>query len=174
MRNKRINDQDVVVDECPQCKGMWFDQGELDKVMDDVSPDLRWMDFDLWKKEGDFRVLAKPANCPNCHNTNLRALHYDGGDVTINYCPRCQGIWINAGDIRKIVIALNKEAEEKSAAEYVKASLKEAAELITTPENFISEWRDLKAVVRLLKYRFFVENPKVKDILVGLQKSLPL
>jgi Zn-finger nucleic acid-binding protein len=166
--------QDVTVDECPQCRGIWFDQGELDKAKDDISPDLRWMDFDLWKKEGEFRVTAPSVNCPKCLQTELRALHYAEGDVTIHYCPRCEGIWIHAGDFHKIVLALNREADDKSAADYVRASLKEASELITRPNNFISEWRDLTAVMRLLKYRFFVENPKIKDILVGLQKSLPI
>jgi Zn-finger nucleic acid-binding protein len=172
MKNEKI--QAITLDECPQCKGIWIDKGDLDKVKDDVSPDLRWMDFDIWKKEGDFQVTEKSLNCPKCLNTDLQALHYTGGDVTIHYCPRCEGIWIHAGDFYKIILALNKEAENKSVADYVKASLKEASEIITTPDNFVSEWRDLKSVVRLLKYRFFVENPKVKDILMGLQKSLPL
>lgn len=166
--------QDITLDECPQCKGIWFDHGELDKAKDEISPDLRWMDFELWKKEGHFRATPYSLNCPRCLRTDLRALHYSEGDVTIHYCPHCEGIWIRSGDFHKIVMALNKEAQEKSLADYVKTSLKEASELITSPDNFISEWRDLKAVIRLLKYRFFVENPKLKDILTGLQKSLPL
>jgi hypothetical protein len=80
--NNRVM-QDVAVDECPQCKSIWFDQGELDKVKDEISPDLRWMDFDLWKKEGDFRVAPQLMNCPKCFHNNLRALHYAGGEVTI-------------------------------------------------------------------------------------------
>jgi len=171
---KKSTAPDVTVDECPQCKGIWFDKCELDRAKDEVDPDLRWMDFDLWKKEGEFRVTTPPKTCPRCLHTDLRALHYAEGDVTIHYCPRCEGIWIHAGDFYKILVALNKEAEEKSAADYVRASLKEASELITTPANFISEWRDLKAVMRLLKYRFFVENPKVRNLLIGLNKTLPL
>ena len=164
----------VRLNECTRCKGIWFDHGELDTIKDEIEPDLRWMDFDLWKKEGDFRLTVRPRKCPKCLRTDLRGLHYETADVTIHYCPACEGIWLQGGDFHKIVLALLKEADRKNLADYFKESLKEASEIISRPERFISEWRDLKAVMRLLKYRFFVENPKIKDILVGLQKTLPL
>jgi Zn-finger nucleic acid-binding protein len=164
----------TLLDECPKCKGIWFDPGELDKIKDDIEPDLRWLDFDLWKWEGDFRVMVDLLDCPNCRDSKLRALHYDSGDVTVYYCPSCEGIWLQAGDFHKIVSALVKEAESKDVTDYITASVREALEMLKNPDNVISEWQDLKSVLRLLKYRFFVENPKVKSILVGLQKSLPL
>jgi Zn-finger nucleic acid-binding protein len=166
--------QDTTLNECPLCKGIWFEQGELDKIKDDIEPDLRWMEFDLWKWEGDFRVTVDLINCPNCHDINLQALHYDAGEVTIYYCPSCEGIWLQAGDFHKILSALVKESKNRDVADYIKASLREASEMIKNPDDVISEWRDLKSVLRLLKYRFFVENPREKSILVGLQKSLPL
>jgi hypothetical protein len=52
--------------------------------------------------------------------------------------------------------------------------LKEGSEIFTNPGRIISEWGDLKAVLRMLRYRIFVENPKLRNILVGIQKSLPL
>jgi Zn-finger nucleic acid-binding protein len=165
---------DVTLDECPKCNGIWFDQGELDKVKDDMDPDLRWMDFDLWIWDGEFQMTPERLNCTHCNHTDLRALHYDTEDVTIFYCPSCKGIWLQAGDLHKIVTALDKEAERKNVTDYIKASLKEASDIIENPDNVISEWRDLKSVLQLLKYRFFTENPKIKAILEGLQKSLPL
>ena len=49
----------VDVEECPQCKGLWFEQGELRKAKDDADPDLNWLDFDLWS---DQESHSKP-NC---------------------------------------------------------------------------------------------------------------
>jgi hypothetical protein len=57
---------------------------------------------------------------------------------------------------------------------YVKDSLKEASELFTNPGSLISEWKDLKAVLRMMRYRVFVANPKIRNVLEGIQKSLPL
>ena len=38
----------------------------------------------------------------------------------------------------------------------------------------LSHRRDLKAVLRLLKYRIYSENPKLVSMLVGAQKTLPV
>ncbi len=66
------------------------------------------------------------------------------------------------------------KANEDDLSDYVKASLKEVSEIFTNPKRVISEWRDLKAVLRMLRYRVFIENPKFRSILAGIQKSLPL
>ena len=94
--------------------------------------------------------------------------------ASILYCPACEGVWLDAGDLSKIITALSREADSISAPEYVRESLREASEILTRPKDLVSEWRDLKAVLRLLSYRIFAENPKLKSILQGLQKSLPL
>ena len=88
--------------------------------------------------------------------------------------PYCEGVRLNASHFKQILDALRKEAAAKSVSDYVKTSLKEAAEIFTNPKRVISEWKDLKAVLRMLRYRVFTENPKLRSMLVGIQKSLPL
>jgi len=172
METKQV--KGINLDECGKCKGIWFDPGELDEIKGVFQPDLRWMDFDLWKNLGDFQVASQPVSCPQGHGTDLRSLYFKEVDVKIQFCPVCEGIWLQADDLQKIIVALLREAEALELSDYIKAGLKEAAEVVAHPDRFISEWHDLQAVLRLLKYRFFTENPKIKDLIVGIQKSLPL
>ena len=165
---------DVQIDECRQCRGIWFDKGELAEAKDEVVPDLRWLDFGIWKQEARFQINDKSLKCPRCQIFDMRAINYRAPDIDFTFCPFCEGVWLNTGDFKQILDALLKEAAAKSVSDYVKASLKEGAEIFTNPKRVISEWRDLKAVLRMLRYRVFVENPKVRSILVGIQKSLPL
>jgi len=44
---------------------------------------------------------------------------------------------------------------------------------IKYPGRFVSEWKDLKAVLRMLRYRVFVENAKFRRVLAGIKNSLP-
>lgn len=155
MKTRRT--QGVHLDECMQCKGIWFEQGKLDLIKDEIMPDLRWMDFDLWKWDGDYCVTVNPLNCPMCHEINLRALHYGSGDVTVYYCPSCGGIWLQAGDFYKLVVALNKVAENKSMTDCFKVSLKEVKEIFMNQEDIISEWRDLKSVMKFMTRRLFAK-----------------
>jgi Zn-finger nucleic acid-binding protein len=164
----------VVLDECLKCGGIWFDKDELEKARDEVDPDLRWMDFEIWGGQAVFEINEKPHECPRCRKASMKSINYRKPDIDVTFCPLCEGMWLNAGDFKDIIGALSGEAGNKSVSDYVKASLKEASDIFKNPKGIISEWKDLKAVVRLLRYRIFVENPKMRSILVGIQKSLPL
>jgi Zn-finger nucleic acid-binding protein len=164
----------VTVDECSHCRGIWFDKNELEEAKDEIDPDLRWMDLRIWGRQPRFRIAAQPHDCPKCKNVTMQLITYEQPDIDVLYCPSCEGSWLNSGDLKKIIGALRKEAESISASDYVKESLNEASDILTHPQNLVSEWRELKAVLRLLSYRIFVENPKLKSILLGIQKSLPL
>ena len=58
----------VRIDECPKCKGRWFDRGELKTAKDRTDDDLRWLDFDPFGAEADRYAVAssKTLLCPNC------------------------------------------------------------------------------------------------------------
>lgn len=165
---------DVALDECPRCSGIWFDKKELEEVKDEIDPDIRWMDLRIWSQKPRFHVTDQPQDCPKCRTAKMQMITYQEPDVDVLYCPACEGTWLNAGGLEKIVDALRAEADRRSVPEYMKNSLKEASEILTRPQKLVSEWKDLKAVLRLSVYRIFVENPKLRSILLGIQKSLPL
>ena len=166
---------DVTIDACPQCRGLWFDSGEIDDLKDQLGPpDLRWADFELWRKKAEFEVAPDALQCPRCPDAALTFMRDRETETAVRFCPRCKGSWMTAGDFAGIVTALSKEADHLTAADYVRESLKQASELIGNREDAISEWRDFKTVLRLLKIRFFVENPKFESVVKGFQKSLPL
>jgi Zn-finger nucleic acid-binding protein len=171
---KTIKITDFSIDECLQCKGLWFDKGELEEFKDEVDPDLRFLDFEIWSRKALFNINEESLACPRCRSVSLRAIKFQEPDLDITFCPYCEGVWLNFGDFKDIVEAFCAEAETKSVSEYMKASLKEASDIILNPRKLASEWKDLKAVLRMLRYRVFVENPKFRSILVGIQKSLPL
>ncbi|MGD9359708.1 MAG: zf-TFIIB domain-containing protein [Desulfobacterales bacterium] len=109
---------DVEIDECRQCRGIWFDKGELAEAKDEVDPDLRWLDFGIWKQETRFHINDGLLKCPRCQENAMREINYQGPDVDFRFCPFCEGVWLNAGDFKKILDAPSEEAESKSASEY--------------------------------------------------------
>ena len=166
--------EDVVIDECPQCGGLWFDRGELDDAKDQIAPDARWMTFELWKEREPERISGSGLQCLRCPDAQMTRMEYHNPGVTFALCAQCRGTWIEIEDFQRLLRAMLAEAEDKSVSDYVRTSLREAADLFRHPGNLPSEWRHFKAVVRLLNYRIFVENPTLKNILLGIQKSLPL
>ena len=160
----------VQVDQCPNCKGVWLDRDELRLAKDQADPDLGWMDFEIWKHPDLFEVGPRHLNCPKCQ-TDLLALRYGETKVQVDYCRTCQGIWLDRGEFKRIIDALENELTSKTTSEYVKASIEEAKELFNGPESFLSEWRDFKTVVWLLELRFFVERPRLMEAITRIPPS---
>jgi hypothetical protein len=71
-------------------------------------------------------------------------------------CPRC-----------------SEELLTKDVADYVRASLGEAREIIAGPESLLSEWRDFLTVLRMLEYRILSNNPRLGKALANIQASDP-
>ena len=162
----------VDVEECPQCRGLWFEQGELRKAKDTAEPDLNWLDFELWSDHNSFSVEWSERECPKCGN-KMTTISYGDTGVPIEYCKEGHGIWLDKGEFQSIIEALDLESETMDSNEYAKASIDEAKDLIVGDEGFLSEWKDFHTVTRLLQYRVLVENPKLAELLIDVQTSTP-
>jgi len=51
--------------------------------------------------------------CPVCDNTNLVMTERSG--IEIDYCPQCRGVWLDRGELDKIIERSN--GSERSRAE---------------------------------------------------------
>ncbi|OPA81166.1 hypothetical protein BVG16_02190 [Paenibacillus selenitireducens] len=49
MRMREIQKDGILIDVCPQCKGVWLDRGELEKLMSGVR-EIR-QDFNQWNDQ---------------------------------------------------------------------------------------------------------------------------
>ena len=48
--------------------------------------------------------------CPVCENVTLLMTERNG--VEIDYCPQCRGIWLDRGELDKIVERAREEADD--------------------------------------------------------------
>ena len=164
---------EVEIDECRQCKGIWFGDDELRIAKDAMDGDLNWMDFEIWKHEDQFKTSSRNIACPQCEK-GLVSISYANTDVQIDYCPSCKGAWLDKGEFEKIVEDLTNELLTKPFSGYIEASLEEAKEVIAGSESFASEWKDFTTVLKMMNYRLFVENPNLQDALIAIQNSNPI
>lgn len=82
----------VQADQCPKCKGLWFDSGELARASRDPAVMARAL------AEAPLRPRAGAANCPRCLQPMV-----NGGLVNefirVDRCP-AHGVWLDAGEQR--------------------------------------------------------------------------
>ncbi len=91
------------LDLCTNCKGIWFDRGEL-AAFASLSQDIPAL-REVWH---DARVTQCP--CPRCQ-TPLEELHYQSDSILlVDRCPLCGGIWLDEGELSS-VSALSNTSE---------------------------------------------------------------
>ena len=49
-------------------------------------------------------------NCPRCQDSELDERTRDG--VVVDACPRCRGIWLDRGELEKLIARATSELEE--------------------------------------------------------------
>lgn len=49
-------------------------------------------------------------HCPRCDFSDLREIDRDG--VTIDQCPECRGIWLDRGELEKLIARTTRDFDE--------------------------------------------------------------
>jgi Zn-finger nucleic acid-binding protein len=91
----------MAVDQCPQCRGIWFDLGELKTVLE--QEDLKRLQSKLKGRRDakrDRKLDAKKGPCPRCGGRgNMVPVNDAGHDIHIDTCLVCYGQWLDGGEL---------------------------------------------------------------------------
>lgn len=92
----------VALDVCQGgCGGVWFDADELTHVNDQHRKSGRGLQ--VTRDETITVDDALPRHCPVCPRTRLvRRLFSLGTGVEMDCCPKCQGVWLDFGELETI------------------------------------------------------------------------
>jgi Zn-finger nucleic acid-binding protein len=95
---QKANIGGVEVDQCGKCSGIWFDIGELEKVL--ASQDVQDLKaaVDSGKAQDEQR-----AACPVCGGAGkMVQVVSRNHDVHIDTCSVCYGQWLDGGEFEKL------------------------------------------------------------------------
>lgn len=161
------------IHECQLCRGIWFNQGELEATSGKAMSEFGWMGMDIWKNKAEFKVRTTPIFCPKCTSMTLITLHDCCSETEINLCNQCKGIWMNADQFCNVIDRMTEEMDQQSVPDYIRESIHQIKEMIANPKSILTEWHDLKSLLKLLHYRILAEHPEIERLVSGLQKSIP-
>ncbi len=171
---KQSNNKGVRVDECENCKGIWFDEGELKAARDNTDKYLRWLDFVIFEeKPGKYSTSESNRQCIRCEE-KLRTLTFMHSKVVIDACPKCKGIWLDNQEFQKIIKYLEKLIDTRTASQYAKDVLKELLEIGTGEKDKISEIKDFLAVLKLFEIRLAAEHSKIFEVVSNISVYSPI
>ena len=86
----------VELDFCDQCKGCWFDQGELAFYTETLA-DVPNIDDAVSNGE------VTEFHCPRCEEIDLvETAFIPGEDLMVDICPACKGIFLDKRELAKV------------------------------------------------------------------------
>ena len=93
------------VDYCPNCRGMWLDFDELDRL-EDVA-----FDEDSHKGSLIHREMEVSSKCPVCA-LNLFEFQYRLYDLKLDYCIEKHGFWLDAGEEERVLQIMRSQQSQ--------------------------------------------------------------
>ena len=116
----------IEVDWCasPQCRGLWFDAGELDLLAEEAGHDIS--PESLAHPAPDVR--ERPRRCPRCRKRMEKARVGAPGDeaVIVDRC-RAHGVWLDAGELGAVMRLLGEADKGARVSSFLGESFAHAA-----------------------------------------------
>lgn len=99
---KEENYENMLINRCDKCSGIWLEYPELEQIEDKV-----WSDEEL-KGTLEFNPVTSTLHCPEC-NTLMVKFNYRYSDLILDTCPKMHGFWLANQDEEKKIKELMKE-----------------------------------------------------------------
>jgi Zn-finger nucleic acid-binding protein len=91
--------QQIEIDYCQNCSGIWLDSGELELLLDDTEEKQRLL--------GSFQIdpdnPEKKRRCPKCTKKMNKVFVGNGKKVLVDKCKKDHGIWFDSGELHQVV-----------------------------------------------------------------------
>ena len=92
----------VEIDYCSLCKGIWLDNGELELIFSSSDRKEISKSFSI---KNDF--AEEKRKCPNCKK-KMEKVEFENTGIIIDRCVNNHGLWFDNGELRSLL----KSAEE--------------------------------------------------------------
>lgn len=89
----------VEVDSCISCRGLWFDRGELELLCEQSHVSLELAT--LFTSAGV--VSERPRHCPRCNQSMAKVALASYPRLLTDHCPDEHGIWFDARELGAVI-----------------------------------------------------------------------
>ena len=100
--------RDVQLDHCRRCGGTFLESGEEAAVLGEMFTPAKWMGFAV-----DSTLPEAGGACPaDRQRMIVRSLELDDAAVQVDFCPACNGLWLDKGECVSLRRILGKASQD--------------------------------------------------------------
>ena len=134
--------EDISLDICDSCGGVWFDRGEIGKLRRITSGEIKEFEHKIEPTPARLERRPHDPKCPVCFGP-LHPFHYAGGKLQLQTCDGLCGVW-----------AENKELEAIADLEVIPPEAMQVAhDYELQSQALVSRLKTATDYLRILDYR---------------------
>jgi len=108
--------EDVEIDRCPHCRGVWLDAGELETVQVNQDSDFRGVPTSSFDSVNAAVEMAKsasegPRGCLVCEEPLVKKEYFSSSQIMIDACPKGHGMWLDSGELTRLQMFYENEID---------------------------------------------------------------
>jgi hypothetical protein len=103
----------IELDYCDSCKGVWFDSGELELLLESHGLEEIKVFLDDIRNSQEAVSSEKKRNCPICGRKMKKTAIGGQPEVLIDICHDKHGLWFDGGEVTQLVRHLSGEHPPK-------------------------------------------------------------
>jgi Zn-finger nucleic acid-binding protein len=103
----------IELDYCHNCKGVWFDSGELELLLKSYGLQEPKAFFDGIFSSQEAASLEKKRKCPICGRKMKKTAIAEQPEILIDVCRDKHGLWFDGGEVAQLVRRLAGEHPPK-------------------------------------------------------------
>jgi hypothetical protein len=94
----------IAVDYCHKCRGLWFDTGELELLLERTGADASDRLLKFQELQGK-RPEGRKTLCPRCDRSleEVEVKGDAGGIVKVDRCPQGHGAWFDSDELQQML-----------------------------------------------------------------------
>ena len=104
-----IEYHNIELDYCNNCKGVWFDSGELELLLKSQGLKESQAFFDGILKSHEATSSEEKRNCPICGRRMKKTAITGQPEILIDACRDNHGLWFDGGEVAQLIQSLAGE-----------------------------------------------------------------
>jgi Zn-finger nucleic acid-binding protein len=103
----------IELDYCNSCKGVWFDSGELELLLESQGLEETKVFLDGILNSQEAASSEKKRNCPLCGHKMKKTAIGGQPEILIDICRDKHGLWLDGGEVTQLIRRLAGEHPPK-------------------------------------------------------------
>jgi Zn-finger nucleic acid-binding protein len=112
---KKNREPDITIEVCTNCNGKFLDKYELNILATEMAGDIEFCSIDSEEHNDTFPVRK----CPKCTHVDMKKINLLAfSDLIFDFCPRCEGFFLDNGEVNKMNRELTALTSDKIPHEF--------------------------------------------------------